>query len=482
MIRAQQIETNAFTGTHRIYRSDAQMTREFRLTVLITLLHLPLGILLYNVGPLAILHPVIVLVVGLTWAVRKHVRMGQVALAIGYLIGSEVLWRMAKVPIPWEFGKYGSALIIIAAVVRRSGHHIPRLPVVYFVALLPSCFLTLLAFDLEEAREILSSDMSGPLLLLLSCWFFANSRVTLPELRRLCVSILIPLICVSSVTLFYTVSAEEINFTQESNFATSGGFGPNQVSSMLGLGAFVAFLTLIIFRNNTSYRIYFALAAVLCAAQGMMTFSRGGTYNAMVAVLAVSLWELRKPAQSWKRLAPVVVAGVMFLVLVFPILNNLTGGSLQERFEDVGTARREDIATTDLKIFYENPLLGVGVGLAYDYRKRFLGYKAMSHTEFSRLLSEHGAFGVVALASLLGMTLLNLKRQRSNLGRALIIGTSAWSVMFMLNAGMRLGAPAFVWGLMFVTILSPLPRRIPRRSSGGERVNLPESSSIERLP
>jgi len=114
-------------------------------------------------------------------------------------------------------------------------------------------------------------------------------------------------------------------------------------------------------------------------------------------------------------------------------------------------------------IFYDNPMFGVGLGLAYDYRERYLGYKAMTHTEFSRLLSEHGVFGAVALLSLIGMSLVNLKRQPSNVGRALVIGASAWSVMYMLNAGMRLGAPAFIWSLTFVTLASSLPRRIPRR-------------------
>ncbi len=463
MIRAQQIETKAFSSVNRLHSSEGQAAREFKLIVLITLLHLPLGIVLYNVGPFAILHPVIVFVLGLSWAVRKEFRMSRVALAVGYIIGAEVLWRMAQIPIPWEFGKYGSAIIIIVAIVRRNGHSIPPVPLVYFLALLPSCVLTLLAVDLDGARNILSSNLSGPLLLLLSCWFFSNTRLSLPELRRLGVSILIPLISIGCVTLFYTVSAEEIAFTQESNFATSGGFGPNQVSSMLGLGTFIAVLILIIFRNNTSYKIYLALAAVLCTAQSVMTFSRSGIYNAIAAILVVSLWELRKPALAWRRLAPVIVSAAMFLVLIFPILNNLTGGSLEERFQDVGTAKREDIATTDIQIFYENPLLGVGVGLAYDYRERFLGYKAMSHTEFSRLLSEHGAFGLIALLSLIAMSLINLKRQQSNLGRALIIGTAAWCVMFMLNAGMRLAAPSFIWGLTFVTIVSPPPRRIPHR-------------------
>lgn len=463
MIRAQALEAKTFGRINRPRGLEERATREFRLIVLATLLHLPLGILLYNIGPLALLHPLIVFVLGLNWAIRKQCRMGQVALSIGYLIGSEVLWRMAQIPVPWEFGKYGSAVIIIVALMRRNGHRIPPLPLIYFIALLPSCVLTLLAFDFNESRDVLSSSLSGPLLLLLSCWFFANTRMTLPELRRLGISILIPLISVSCVTLFYTVSANEINFTQESNFATSGGFGPNQVSSMLGLGCFVALLILIIFRNNTSYKIYFALAALLCTAQSVMTFSRGGIYNALVAILAVTLWELRKPAHSWRRLAPVVVAAALFLLLVFPVLDNITGGSLQERFVDVGTTKREDIATTDFRIYYENPLLGIGVGLAYDYREQLLGYKAMSHTEFSRLLSEHGTFGLVALLSLIGMSFINLKRQPSNLGRALVIGATAWSVMFMFNAGMRLGAPSFIWGLTFVTIVGPPPRRIPRR-------------------
>ena len=475
MIRVQQLDTKAFGGVNRLRSSDYLATREFRLIVFATLLHLPLGIVLYNAGALAVLHPILVFVVGLSWALRRQVQMAQVTLAVGYLVGSEVLWRMAQIPVPWEFGKYASALILVAAILCRGSRRIPPLPLVYFIVLLPSCVITLMGMSLDGARHVLSANMSGPLLLLVSCWFFSNTKMSLPEVRRLGIAILIPLISVSCVTLFYTVSAEEINFTQESNFAMSGGFGPNQVSSMLGLGAFIAMLILIIFRNNNSYKIFLALAAVFCTAQSVMTFSRGGIYNATIAILAVSIWELRKPAQAWRRLAPVVFSAVIFLLLIFPFLNDFTGGSLQERFEDTGTAKREEIASTDVMIFYDNPILGVGVGLAGDYRKQLLGFRAGSHTEFSRLLAEHGAFGLVALLSFIAMSLVNLKRQRSNLGRALVSGASVWCVVFMLNAGMRLAAPAFIWGLTFVAIASPLPRRVPHRPTSiesGQKSNI----------
>jgi hypothetical protein len=425
----------------------------------LTLIHLLLGIAIYNAGAFAILHPIAAFVVALSWAFRKEVPMGWVALAMGYIVGSEVLWRMAQVPVFWEFGKYSCVVIITVAIIRRANIQIPLLPLIYFTALIPGTILALMALDWIEAKAVLSSNLSGPLALAVSCFFFANTKLSLLELRRLCIAIVLPIISVACVTLFFTASVENIRFNQESNFATSGGFGPNQVSAMLGLGAFLSLLCLIVFRNRTRDKVYFAVAALLCAAQSVMTFSRGGIYNALVAIVVVFLWEFRRPTKAWTRLAPVVLAGVFFVLLIFPALNNFTGGSLQERFEDTGTSKREDLAEADLQIFYENPLLGVGVGMAYDYRERFLGYKGMTHTEFARLLSEHGLFGVLALLSLIAMTVLNIHRQQSLVGRAVIIGAAAWCVLFMMNTGMRLAAPSFVWGLTFATVITSTSRR-----------------------
>ena len=458
------MEARPLNGLSRTRPLPASATREFKLIVLLTLLHIPLGISLYNVGPLAILHPLAAFLVGLKWAIRKDVRLAQVALAAGYIIGAEVLWRMAGVPVFWEFGKYGSAIIMVVALIRRSSIRIPHLPLVYFVALLPSCILTLIQLGASGGKEMVSTNLSGPFLLVVSALFFSNTSLSLVELRRLCIAIVIPLVSVGCVSLFYTVSTENIVFNGESNFVTSGGFGPNQVSGMLGLGAFIAVLCLIILRNKFGYKFYFALAALLCTIQGVMTFSRGGIYNAVGAILAVTLWELRKPSRSLARLAPLLIAALLFVAFVFPVLNNFTGGALEDRYNDVGTAKREDLAEADVQIFYENPVMGVGVGMAYDYREQFLGYKGMSHTEFSRLLSEHGTFGILAIISLIAMAVLNIRKQRSPVGQAFIIGAAAWCVLFMLNSGMRLAAPSFIWGLTFATVVSATHTRRTRRT------------------
>ena len=134
--------------------------------------------------------------------------------------------------------------------------------------------------------------MSGPFLLLVSCWFFSFVSPTPLQLRRIFFAIVVPLLSVAFATLFYTVTADQIQFTGESNFATSGGFGPNQVSSLLGLGAFAALFCFIAFRNGARYKLYTLLAALFFAAQSVMTFSCGGMYNTAGAIVVVAILEL----------------------------------------------------------------------------------------------------------------------------------------------------------------------------------------------
>jgi len=431
----------------------------FRLLIAIIFLHFPIGLLDYYLGSAAIIHPAAAFSIGIYWAWQRKVRLERVALAVGYLVGVEILWRMAQVPIFWEFGKYGSAAIMIVALVRRHRRKIPVLPLVYFAALLPACVLTFIQFDLSAARDTLSFNLSGPFLLLISCWFFSNIKIRPQGLKHLFEAYTVPLLTVAFVTLFFTFAIPDIQFTDESNFATSGGFGPNQVSAMLGLGVFLTVFSLIAFRNDRKYKIYLALSAVFFAAQSIMTFSRGGIYNAAGALLLVVLFEFGDPLKATRRLVPVAVLIILFFVIVFPYLNDFTGGGLQARFEDTQTTHRAEIVESDVDIFLEHPVFGVGVGSAYSERQEFLGFKAASHTEFSRLISEHGMFGLIAIFCLLGIVVTRFKRSRSRLGRAFVVGAAAWAALFMLNTGMRLAAPSAIFGMISITIATPRRRR-----------------------
>ncbi len=455
------IEATHIRNTRLLEILQNRSSRNFRWLALISLAHLPFGVLIYIAGPFAILHPATVFVVGLYWAANTRFRLERVALAIAYLVGAEVLWRMAGVPVFWEFGKYGSALIALVAMVKRSHFHIPKLPLVYFVLLIPSGLLIMPEKDLGAIQATLSFQMSGPFFLLIASWFFSHTKFSPQQLRQLLFVIVIPLLSVAFAALFFSVTSEDIQFTGESNFSTSGGFGPNQVSAMLGLGAFITTTCLLIFENISRYRVYLMLAAIFLSAQSVMTFSRGGIYNAIGGIAVVAILELKRPSVAMRRIAPIIVLVVVFFVLVFPVMNNFTDGQLKERFEDVGTSARTEIAASDLQLFWENPLFGVGVGASYAFREPILDRKAVSHTEFSRLIAEHGMFGVMALLLMAAMIILNFLRQQTLIGKAFVAGVFVWSCLLMTNTGMRMAAPSFMWGLTFLTIgnQGPAPRK-----------------------
>jgi hypothetical protein len=294
--------------------------------------------------------------------------------------------------------------------------------------------------------------MSGPFLLAVSCWFFYYLRIGPGGLRRLLTATVIPLISVAVAALFYTVSAEEITFTAESSFATSGGFGPNQVSAMLGLGVYLSIAGFVLLRERFRMRVFFAATALLMASLSVLTFSRGGIYNAIGAAVVMIIFEFRDLSAGVKRVAPVLILVAVFMLMIFPYMNAFTGGALQERFEDTDATNRVPIMMADLQIFLENPVYGVGVGEAYRERERFLEHKAMSHTEFSRLLAEHGVLGLGALAALAALVFTNLRRPNSKVGKAFIAGAITWACLFMFNTGTRLAAPSFMFGMAYLTI------------------------------
>lgn len=464
-------------------RISARKAVEEKLPLLLVLAHIPLGPLLYNASILALAYPVIACAVGLYWASRRTEPLIKVAYACAYLIGAEVLWRMAGSTIFWEFGKYGIVLMMIVALAKRKLWNIPSLPMIYFVLLLPAVHITFLNHYFDHARQTVSFNLSGPFALFVSCWFFSHVTVKMELVKKMLITLTIPIISVAVTTLFYTVTTPDIQFNTESNSSLSGGFGPNQVSSILGLGSFMCMACFLVFRNDFRYSVYLGILAVFFATQSVMTFSRGGMYAAVGAALVVAFFQINQLGKTVRRLLPIVACGLLFVVFLFPYMNDFTGGKLLERFEERGTTNRTEIIESDLMIFFDYPVFGVGVGEAQMVRWRYVGLISSSHTEFSRIISEHGSFGILALLCLVASAAFSLMRQRLSFGRALVAGALAWSGLFMMNAGMRLAAPSFIWGLSYITIAVPARRRPLRRRTRppapAARENGPDSAVVE---
>ena len=425
--------------------------------------HVPLGLLFHSSSTLAALHAFGTFAVGMYLAIFDR-RLERVAYVGGYIIGAEVLWHMTDAPIFWEFGKYGVSAIFITAIIRNRLVKAPPLPLFYFLMLLPSVWITLVQEDWESrsrdfvgGRDMISFNMSGPLALVVSAWFLSHLKLSTIRLQWLFLAILGPIISISTIVLFGVASSADLDFSAKSNSAASGNFGPNQVSSILGLGALLAFLFYILSNRTTQNRnvsisgvlgwvrrFLMICLMIVFIVQSALTFSRGGLYNTIVGLVIAYFYLIR---ESRSRLQFIFIA--LFLIgfstyVLLPKLNDFTGGAFTSRFESTNATGREDMIGFQLAVFRSHILFGNGPG-----RGSFFS----SHTEYSRLLADHGLLGIFALLALFIIVVLNITRARTVMKKAVVASLLAWSFVFMAHLGMRLAAPSFIIGMTFVTLV-----------------------------
>jgi O-antigen ligase len=412
--------------------------------------HIPLAVLMRQSTVIATLHALGVTAVALWWALSRR-SVVRAAYAGSYIMGAEVLWRMNHARVFWEYGKYAVIAVFVVALWRTHRRAGPPLPLLYFVLLLPSVLLTVLDAGISRAVDQFSFNLSGPLALVVSAWFFSRLRLSSVELYRLLLMPIGPAIGIAALAAF-SIATSNIEFGRQSNIGASGGFGPNQVSSALGLGALLAFLCVMKRQASGGYRAVMFASMIGLAAQSALTFSRGGLYNAGIGAALAFLCLLRDAGSRIKALLILaLLAGVIHYVL-WPQLDAFTGGHLTSRFQDTGTTGRAEIVHADLQIWRSHPLFGVGPGQAKELRERYVRSTA-AHTEFTRLVAEHGLLGLGSLLLLLAMAARNLRRARTPVAKAVASSVIGWSFFYMLNAGMRTVAPSFLLGLTFARLL-----------------------------
>ncbi len=429
--------------------------------VLFVAAHIPLATMIPRASPYIVLHARLAFGLGLVAALTSR-RWERVACAGAYIAGSEVFWRMKRADLPWEFGKYALVLIFLIAIVRFGNVRRGMLPIVYFALLLPSAILTGFGLDRTEARDQLSFSLAGPLALAASVMFFSSLRLSRAELKWMYVCLVAPIVSVAVVGFVTLQQNMPEEFGTGSNALTSGGYGPNQVSALLGLGVLAAVLYLVVGGNSTPATVAFVVLALFFFRQCAITFSRGGLYMA-VGGIAAGAFYLARDRRSRLRLAGLLVIVLpILLFVVWPRLEVLTAGALGERFRSTESTGRDLLIKADLKTWSENPILGTGPGLAAKNRLRYFRVPT-AHTEYSRLLSEHGTLGLAALAVLFAMALSNVRRAPTRLEKSLAAAMIAYSLLHLAVDGMRLAAASFAFGISGVRLL--IPRRCPAASA-----------------
>lgn len=381
--------------------------------------------------------------------------------ASAYITGAEVFWRMISAGVFHEYGKYAVCLVLIAGLIKHGQVRFPILQVVYFLCLVPGVFMTLYGYEWYTSRRLTSQNLSGPVALLICSIYCQGMTINKREMCHLLLALLLPL-SVAALYVLKSMQISTIEWSNESNSSLSGGFGPNQVSAMLGLGAFAAvwfcFLT-----SSLVVRVFMGGLCLWLLGQSALTFSRTGIYLVVGSSLASGAILMRNP-RIRRIFAMSLTALVLFGALViYPVLNNFTEGRLAARFSETQLSNRGEIASVDLTIWERHLILGVGIGQAKFERGRLMGEEAAAHTEYTRLLAEHGLLGLAAMFLLVFSPLWNLLNQRKT-GQALCAGFVAWSLAFMLASAMRLAGPSVLLGLSFAKLSLEDPV-VPKRPS-----------------
>ena len=408
--------------------------------------HVPIGLAVHRDPNVAAAHALLTAFIGAVWATHGDRRPDRVAYVVAYVVGAEVLWRMSGAPVAWEFAKYVVIGVLGLWMLQRGRLQGPLMSTLYFALLLPSVVLTVLELDASLARQQITFNLSGPLALMVAVWFFSQVQLSPDQRKRLYVAAIAPVLSIAAITFIATLMNPDIKFGSESSMEASGGFGPNQVSAQLGLGALLALLGILDDNHGWGFKPLMVVCILTLSIQSALTFSRGGLINATAAALLASVFLLRD-AHTRHR---VVVAGAILAVLgyyvVFPALDNFTDGALSSRFSDTGVTNRDTIVQADISIWRDHLVMGVGPGMGNYHREAYIR-NTPAHTEYSRMLAEHGLFGLASLIALATLVLQTMRQQRPFREGAVMIALFAWSFLFMLSYGMRLAAPSLMFGL-----------------------------------
>ena len=396
-------------------------------------------------------------------------------MAAAYIAGGEVFFRQTSAVIFYETGKYAVIIFLLIGMFFKgaSSKTIPYWT--YLLILFPGVLVASFTISYDaDFRKLIAFNLAGPVCLGVSALYCYYKKIKKEDFQRVLLMLLAPLIAQMVYLYFYTPSLDNVRINLSGNYAATGGFGPNQISTVLGLGAFLLCTRLFTIRNKLINLIDVFLL-ILMGYRAVVTFSRGGVITAILCIVAFIIFYYYK--QETKKIEGTnirIIGLIMVFVAVWFFSSIETSGLIGNRYtnrdaagelkEDISTGRLE-LVETELTAFYHHPITGIGVGKGYEYRQENLGVKIATHNEISRLLSEHGLLGLLALCILIFVPLLFWFKFKNNF--YFLAFVAFW--FFTINhSAMRIALPAFIYGLALLYIVDEKKNSVHRKRLAGQ--------------
>lgn len=411
-------------------------------------IHAPLLLIFLRFPIFATIYSFAVLAAGLYFLIVDE-HPTRVAWTIAYIAGAEIIWRGAEASVVWEYGKYATLVISILAILKYlSRGKSVFWPFLFLILLVPGLML-MPRFD----REAISFQLAGPVCLAVVSLLFSKFAFSRAHLQRLLLALIAPTAAVGFLVL-YSIATNDIVFlgTGENELVT-GQIGANQVSSALSLGSTAAFLFMFLTGKKIRLRYTMIVIGLTLLGLSILTFSRAGLYNTLGALFAAVLFLVRDRRQLLKIGSLIIGPGLIVYLFVLPLYVQITGGAVLTRFGDTDTTGRDILVEIDLQVFRENPILGIGVGQSEIEHITYFGYPKPTHTEYSRLLAEHGSLGLGIIVLLAGVLISRVRSDRAPLPKGITVGFTVWALLYLIHSATRMVAPSFAFGLAAAHLL-----------------------------
>jgi len=432
----------------------------------IILFHAVLGFLVYLFPFVSKIYGYAIFIVGIYYVIKTQNKHNEALIAAAYVVGSEVFLRMTGGNPLYEISKYG-VMVFIFMGMYYSGFSKSATPYwIFLLLLVPGVVLTTFVLNFEtNMRNAIAFNISGPVCLGVASIYTYRRKIPLEQINAIILSMGLPIVSCMVYLTFYTPNIRDVITSTQSSFETSGGFGPNQVATVLGLGMFI-FFSRTILESRTKFMLALnLLIAINMSYRGIVTFSRGGMLTGFLMILLLLFFLYLKSNFSGRvKLNYVMVFIATAMLATWAYTSFQTGGLIDKRYANQDAAGRtkeskftgrEDVALGEINAFLNNPIFGVGVGKGVEVRLAETGDGTLSHDEITRMLAEHGSLGIVGLLILFFTPLFLYFENKFNM---FLLCFLAFWFLTINHAAMRTAAPAFVYSLSLLNVYFEAPR------------------------
>ncbi|MTH17562.1 O-antigen ligase family protein [Flavobacterium sp. LC2016-01] len=430
------------------------------------LFHFLIALAVFVLPVLSKLYALIIPIAGIYLVNKTKNRNNEVLLVCAYLVGVEVFLRMTGGNFNNEYVKFNLVFFMFLGMIYSSFSPSSFIYWFFLILLIPCILITASVDQINiDVKKLLFFNLSGPVCLGVCSIYMYSRRIQFSQLQNILSVMGLPILTTTVYLFLYTPSVRDVVTSTGSNFETSGGFGPNQVSTILGLGIFIFFTQLVLSSKSIKDIILNGFILAFISYRGVVTFSRGGVITGVVMIVCLLFFLYQfSNAKGKTKFGLVLILTSLMGVGVWTYSSIQTRGLIDKRYANkdaLGRVKksnlsgREEIMDTEIKFFLDNPIMGIGAGMGKELRKES-GDVIASHNEITRMLAEHGMFGVFGLLILFITPLILFINNRQHL---YCLSFYLFWLLTINHAAMRIAAPAFVYALALLSVRITMPEK-----------------------